>query len=147
MSVTFRLPSYLRPCVGGQRDVQIETPAATVGDALRSLAQLYPGLLDRVLTETGELRQKLDILLGNESTRYTGGLATALPPQAQVHIIPQGSPLGRARYSLGALGASRGLMPAKELSPTPSGVVLMVGTTKGAYLLSSDFSRSKWQIS
>jgi len=52
MSVTFRLPTNLRPCVGGRRDVQIETPAATVGDALRSLGQLYPGLLDRVRTET-----------------------------------------------------------------------------------------------
>ncbi|HKD43381.1 MAG TPA: hypothetical protein VKB87_24080 [Myxococcaceae bacterium] len=147
MSVTFRLPTNLRPCVGGRRDVQIETPAATVGDALRSLGQLYPGLLDRVLTETGELRQKVYIFVGNECTQCTGRLATALPPQAQVQIAPQGSPLGRAPYSLGALGASRGRMPAKELSPKPSGVVLMVGTTKGAYLLTSDFSRSKWQTS
>ena len=88
MAVTFRLPTYLRPWAGGQRDVRIETAAPTVGDALRSLAQLYPGLLDRVLTETGEVRQHVNIFVGNESIRYTGGLATVLPPQAQVHIVP-----------------------------------------------------------
>jgi molybdopterin converting factor small subunit len=68
--------------------VELETAGPTIADALRSLAERYPALLDRVLTETGEVRQHVNIFVGDESIRYTGGLATPLPPKALVHIVP-----------------------------------------------------------
>jgi molybdopterin converting factor small subunit len=55
---------------------------------LQLLWATYPGLRDRLLTEEGQLREHINIFVGNESIRYTGGLATPLSANATVSIIP-----------------------------------------------------------
>jgi len=61
---------------------------ADLREALHQLFAAHPGLRDRVLTESGETRQHVNIFLANENIRYTGGLATPLPPGAEVSIVP-----------------------------------------------------------
>jgi len=48
----------------------------------------HPGLRDRILVESGEVRPHVNVFVGNESIRYTGGLATPLPRDATIAIIP-----------------------------------------------------------
>jgi len=43
---------------------------------------------DRVLTETGEVREHVQLFVGFESIRFTGGLATAVPEDSEIHIVP-----------------------------------------------------------
>jgi molybdopterin converting factor small subunit len=88
MAVTFRIPGPLRPLAGGQNTVRLESSAATVGDALEALWGLHPELRHRILTERGELRPHVNVFVGAENIRYTGGLATPLAGEAEGAIIP-----------------------------------------------------------
>jgi sulfur-carrier protein len=89
MQVIFHVPGPLREFTGNRGEVQIEAEAGTnVRQALQLLFVAHPGLRDRVLTESGETRQHVNIFVGNENVRYTGGLATAIPPGAEVSIVP-----------------------------------------------------------
>jgi len=89
MQVLFNIPGPLRGFTENRSQVQVEARAG--GDLLKALQALfaaYPGLRDRVLTEAGEIRGHVNVFVANEDVRYTGGLATAVPPGAEVSIVP-----------------------------------------------------------
>lgn len=88
MSVTFHIPGPLWPFAGGRSEVEVEAPAATLSEALQALWIAYPGLRDRVVTEQGQVREHINIFIGKEHIRYTGGLATSLPPGSEISIVP-----------------------------------------------------------
>jgi molybdopterin converting factor small subunit len=43
---------------------------------------------DRVVTEQGEIRPHINIFVGEENIRYTGGLATRVTAEAVISIVP-----------------------------------------------------------
>ena len=73
---------------GGREQVGIETESATVKDALEALWAQHPGLRDRIMNEQGEVRQHINVFVGNESIQFTGGLSTAVPAGAEITIVP-----------------------------------------------------------
>jgi molybdopterin converting factor small subunit len=42
----------------------------------------------RLLTEQGELRPHVNVFVGTESIRHTGGLDTPLSPDSEVIVLP-----------------------------------------------------------
>ena len=95
MTVTFHLPGPLRQFADGRTQVQIELAAETMLEALTALTTAFPGLRDRILTEQGQVREHVNIFVGNEDSRYTGGLATKVSDGAEISIVPSisgGSP-------------------------------------------------------
>jgi molybdopterin converting factor small subunit len=89
MQVLFNIPGALREFTGNQSAVRVEAEAgANLLQVLQALFVVYPGLRDRVLTETGETRRHVNIFVANENVLYTGGLATAIPAGAEVSIVP-----------------------------------------------------------
>ena len=60
----------------------------TVSDALTALWTLHPGVRDRVINEQGQVRQHINIFVGDENMRYTGGLATPVSDGSQISIVP-----------------------------------------------------------
>ena len=88
MTVLFHISSPLRPMAGGDSRVAVSISSGTVADALAALWELHPGLRDRLLTEQGEMRPHVNLFLGNESIRYTGGLETSLPGDCEISILP-----------------------------------------------------------
>ncbi len=86
--IRFQIPAALREFTGGRAVVEVSMTKGTVSDALTALWNLYPGVRDRVLNEQGQLRQHINIFVGNEHIRYTGGLATPLSDEAQILIVP-----------------------------------------------------------
>ena len=88
MRVTFILPGPLHPLAGGHHAVTVETSAARLGDALAALWAAHPALRDRVLTEEGRLRPHVNVFVGRDSVRHTGGLDTPLPEGSEVAILP-----------------------------------------------------------
>ena len=89
MAVTFTIPSYLRPFTDNRAEVEVDVPPGTVRDALRALWQIYPGVRDRVADERGEIRHHINVFVGTESIRYTGGLDTPLPShRSDITIVP-----------------------------------------------------------
>lgn len=88
MPVTFYIPGLLREFTNGQSKVAIPHSPATLADALSALWTLYPGVRDRIATEQGQVREHINIFVGNENVRYTGGLATPISPESQISIVP-----------------------------------------------------------
>jgi len=86
--VTFHIPGALREFTAGHRSVQIEQSFATLTEALSALYTLYPGVRDRVITEQGQVREHINLFVGDENIRYTGGLATPLLPNSEISIVP-----------------------------------------------------------
>ena len=88
--VVFLIPTPLRPFAGGRSRIEINVakdPPA-LGDALEALWQAAPGVRDRVVTEQGEVRQHVNVFVGTESCRWSGGLATPIAAGAEIAIYP-----------------------------------------------------------
>jgi molybdopterin converting factor small subunit len=88
MAVTFRIPSYLVAFTSGRSSLALDNSPATVSDALESLWKLHPGLRDRILDEQGEVRQHINIFVGDEAIRFAEGLSTKVPNNTEIMIVP-----------------------------------------------------------
>lgn len=88
MAVIIHLPGPLSAYAGGARRVVLEAAPSSVGEALAALGTLHPGVRDRVLDEQGRVRPHVNVFVGKESIRHTGGLATPLAPEVELHILP-----------------------------------------------------------
>lgn len=86
--VTFHIPGALREFTAGLATVQINDSPETVGAALSTLWMIYPGLRDRIATEQGQIRQHINVFVGEENIRYTSGLATPLSSGSEISIVP-----------------------------------------------------------
>jgi sulfur-carrier protein len=88
-AVTVRLPAALRQ-FGGDRaavPVSLDADAPTVADLLAALATECPGVVDRVLDETGAIRRHVNVFVGDTNVRNAGGLAAAVPDGCEVSIL------------------------------------------------------------
>lgn len=88
MPVTFHIPGALREFTAGRSRVEIEHSLTTLADALSALWTLYPGVRDRMVTEQGQVREHINIFIGDEHVRYTGGLASPVSPGSEISIVP-----------------------------------------------------------
>ena len=88
MAVTFHIPGALREFTGGHSTVQIKESPQTLADALSVLWMLYPGIRDRMATEQGQIREHINIFIGDNDCRYTGGLTSQVPAVAEISIVP-----------------------------------------------------------
>ncbi|MBI1799102.1 MAG: MoaD family protein [Candidatus Eisenbacteria bacterium] len=88
MSVLVHIPGYLRDFTGHLTRVSLDEGPRTVREALQELWTRHPGVRDRVMTETGEVRLHVNVFVGGESIRWTGGLDTPLPSGAEISIVP-----------------------------------------------------------
>ena len=88
LPVTFHIPGALREFTAGRSKIAIEGSPATLADALSALWTLYPGVRDRIVTEQGQVREHINIFIGDENVRYTGGLASPVPPGSEISIVP-----------------------------------------------------------
>ena len=88
MPLTFHIPGPLREFAAGRRAVTIEQSPATLVEALSALWELHPGLRDRIVTEQGQVREHVNIFIGDEDVRYTGGLASRISAGSDISIVP-----------------------------------------------------------
>lgn len=88
MPITFLIPNYLASFAGNRTTVAVNAAPATVREALESLWKIHPGLRDRIVDEQGEVRQHINVFVGTECIRFTGGLSTQVPDGAELMIVP-----------------------------------------------------------
>ncbi|MCL4505570.1 MAG: molybdopterin-synthase adenylyltransferase MoeB [Chloroflexi bacterium] len=139
MSVMIRIPTPLRPYVGGSK--QVDGQAGTVEGVLAALAQQYPDLQRHLFSEQGKLRSFVNVYLGDEDVRYLKGTETVVPDGATLSIVPSvaGGAVGHShngvvdvtlsneeirRYSRHLIMPEVGMGGQKRLK---SGSVLLVG--------------------
>ena len=66
--------------------------AATVGDALRALAERYPSTKEQLFSEEGELNRYVNVYLNDEDVRVLDGLDTG-----RLRVGHRGDPAGDGR--------------------------------------------------
>lgn len=88
MPITFRIPTYLAAFADDNNTIALDGSPATVTEALAALWAVHPALRDRILDEQGQVRQHINIFVGNECIRFTGGLSTAVPANIEILIVP-----------------------------------------------------------
>lgn len=85
-TVTVRIPTPLRSATDGQSTVEVE--GDTVDEALRTLVDRYPDLAENLYNEDDELRQFVNVYVGDEDVRFGDGTETPLEPGDEVSIVP-----------------------------------------------------------
>ena len=88
MTVTVVLPSQLRELAQGRSTVSLDGHLHTVGDALNALRAAHPAVYDRVVTETREVRPHVNVFVGRDDIRWSGGLQTPVDDGSEVVILP-----------------------------------------------------------
>lgn len=86
MSVTVHLSGHLKPFSNGEVEVVLDGEFNAVSDVLDSLWKRHTALRDRVLTETGEIRQHVNIFVGSGDVKRLNGLGTKLNSE-EIHIF------------------------------------------------------------
>lgn len=87
MSVKVKIPTPLRGLTGDQ-DTVTTNGAATLGAAIQELDGQFPGMRERLLDDTGELRRFVNVYINGEDVRFLDGLGTAIKPGDEVSIVP-----------------------------------------------------------
>jgi molybdopterin synthase sulfur carrier subunit len=68
--------------------VELAGVPATVGEALQALFDAHPALRDRLMGESGRVREHINVFVGGENILHTGALATRLADGDEVTILP-----------------------------------------------------------
>jgi len=87
MPVHVLIPGPLQPFSGGRSRIGLDAPS-TVAEALVQLSDVHPGVRERVLDEKGQVRPHINIFVGEENIRDESGLATRLPEDCEIAILP-----------------------------------------------------------
>jgi len=85
MDTIVRIPAALRTLTGGADEVK--AVGGTIGEVIDDLDQRHPGMKDRLVDAKG-VRRFINIYVGEDDVRFTGGLGTELKSGDQVSIIP-----------------------------------------------------------
>lgn len=81
-----RVPTPLRPYTQGMKEVEVK--AGTVGEALKRLADQYPGVKTHLFDEQDGLRPYVNVFLNDEDVRGLDGEATPIQPTDRLTIVP-----------------------------------------------------------
>lgn len=89
MSVTVRIPTILRPYADGASSVDVEPAGtSTLQDVFNALEEKAPGILSRIVEDTGALRRFVNVYIGDDDVRFLDGLNTEVSKGAVVSVIP-----------------------------------------------------------
>ena len=86
MPVKVRIPTPLRAVTQG--NAEVKATGETVDDIIGDLERQFPGLRDRLVDETGELRRFVNIYVNQEDIRFMQNRETILKDGDEVAIVP-----------------------------------------------------------
>lgn len=86
MPVKVRIPTPLRKLTHDEE--VIETSAESVSAAITDLESRYPGIKDRLVDESGEVRRFVNVYVNEEDIRFLDNGNTTLKDGDEISIIP-----------------------------------------------------------
>jgi molybdopterin synthase sulfur carrier subunit len=86
MTVTVRIPTVLRPTMGGATSVDVE--GSTIGDVLDQLTITYPAAKSQLLNDDGTLHRFLNVYVNDDDVRYLGGVDAKVLNDDEVTLLP-----------------------------------------------------------
>ncbi len=81
-----RIPPVLRAQAGNQK--KVEVTGSTVGEALQSLLEQFPGLREQIFTEDGSLNRFVNVYVNGRDVRYEQELATPVGESDEIILLP-----------------------------------------------------------
>jgi MoaD family protein len=81
-----KIPTVLRPQVGGNKEVEIG--GSTVAEIVDALTAQYPSLRAQLLTDEGGLNRFVNVYVNGQDVRYLSGLDTAVADRDEVRLLP-----------------------------------------------------------
>jgi sulfur-carrier protein len=81
-----RVPSMLRPTVGGERSVAAE--GSTLRELINNVDKRHPGFAGQLLEVDGAQRRFVNIYVNDEDVRYLDGLDTRVEEGDVISILP-----------------------------------------------------------
>lgn len=86
---TLVVPGSLRQFTDGESTIELTlADGASLADLLEALGAAKPALARRIRDEQGELRRYVNIYVDGADARRAGGLAAAVPADAEVLVLP-----------------------------------------------------------
>jgi sulfur-carrier protein len=86
MAVLVRIPTPLRTLTKGLGEVKAN--GGTVADLVEDLERQFPGLRQRLIDETGQLRRFINVYVNEEDIRFLQFDKTGLKDGDHVSIVP-----------------------------------------------------------
>ncbi len=86
MPTKVRIPTPLRKLTDNEEVVEVT--AATVGDAITELQGRFPGIKERLVDDTGEVRRFVNVYVNEEDIRFLQNQGTPLKDGDEISIIP-----------------------------------------------------------
>ncbi len=83
-----RVYATLRPIVGGRSVSLPDRAGATVADVIDGLIARFPALRERLLSDEGEIRPYVAVMVDGRDVRHVGGLGAVVPAGAEIDIFP-----------------------------------------------------------
>ena len=81
-----KIPSVLRPAVGGARELDV--PGSTIGELIAALTNQHPNLRQQLLAEDGGLNRFVNVYVNGQDVRYLQGLETPVAERDEVRLLP-----------------------------------------------------------
>jgi sulfur-carrier protein len=86
MSAVLRVPTVLRPSMGGASVIAVE--GATVGEVLLTLTTTYPAIKGQLLNDDGSLHRFLNVYVNDDDVRYLGGVEASIANDDEITLLP-----------------------------------------------------------
>ena len=86
MSAVVRVPTVLRPAMGGNTTVTVH--GSTIGEVLGELTLTYPAIKGQLLNEDGTLHRFLNVYVNDDDVRYLGGVGAIVANEDEITLLP-----------------------------------------------------------
>jgi molybdopterin synthase sulfur carrier subunit len=86
MSVTVRIPTPLRRYTREREALSLT--GSTVGEIIQELENAAPGIRERLLDDTGNVRRFVNIYVHDEDIRFLDNLKTPVKDGDELSIVP-----------------------------------------------------------
>ena len=86
MAITVLIPQPLRGLTGNAP--KVESRGGSLAACIEQLETDFPGVRERLMDDTGELRRFVNVYVNGEDVRFEQGLQTTLSDGDEVSIVP-----------------------------------------------------------
>jgi len=86
MAKKIRIPTPLRKLTNNEEVVEVD--AGTIGAAITELQTRYPGIKERLMDESGQVRRFVNVYVNEEDIRFLKNQDTPLKDGDEISIIP-----------------------------------------------------------
>ncbi len=86
MTASVRIPTVLRPAMGGDATVAVE--GETIGEILGRLTTRHPAVKAQLLNDDGSLHRFLNVYVNDDDVRYLGGLEAPVANGDEITLLP-----------------------------------------------------------